>query len=99
MLAAVQQRLPSIRTWLVVGLVSLQLPLWFGDGGWLEVWRIERQVQNLAVELIDTENRIAELQAELKDLRLGFVTAEERARFELGLLKPGETFLQYHPER
>ena len=38
MLAAAQQRLPSIRTWLFVGLVSLQLPLWFGDGGWLEVW-------------------------------------------------------------
>ncbi len=99
MLEAAQQRLTSVRTWLIVGLVSLQLPLWFGDGGWLEVWRIERQVQNLASELVHKEHRIAELQAELKDLRHGFVTAEERARFELGLLKPGETFLQYHPER
>jgi cell division protein FtsB len=99
MLAVAQQRLPSVRTLLIVGLVSLQLPLWFGDGGWLEVWRMERQVQNLAFELIHKEYRIAELQAELNDLRHGFVTAEERARFELGLLKPGETFLQYHPER
>jgi cell division protein FtsB len=99
MLEAAQQRLTSVRTWLIVSLVSLQLPLWFGDGGWLEVWRIERQVQNLASELVHKEHRIAELQAELKDLRHGFVTAEERARFELGLLKPGETFLQYHPER
>jgi cell division protein FtsB len=99
MIAAAQQRLPSVRTWLLVGLVCLQLPLWFGDGGWLEVWRMERNVQNLASELVFKEQRIAELQAELKDLRHGFVTAEERARFELGLLKPGETFLQYHPER
>ncbi|MGA0090109.1 MAG: septum formation initiator family protein, partial [Burkholderiaceae bacterium] len=79
MLAAAQQKLPSVRTWLIVGLVSLQLPLWFGDGGWLEVWRMERQVQNLASELVNKEHRISELQAELKDLRHGFVTAEERA--------------------
>ena len=37
---------------------------------------------------------IQELEAEVKDLQSGLVTAEERARYEMGLMRPGERFVQ-----
>jgi cell division protein FtsB len=86
---------PSLRLLLVAGLVVIQLPLWFSSGGWLEVWKKETHVEALAKQVEDKELMIAELEAELRDLRSGHLAAEERARFELGLLKPGERFLQY----
>jgi len=52
-------------------------------------------VESLAKQVEDKELMIAELEAELRDLRSGHMAAEERARFELGLLKSGERFVQY----
>lgn len=87
--------LPSLRTILLACLVAIQFPLWFSSGGWLEVWKKEAQVESLAKQVEDKELMIAELEAELRDLRSGHMAAEERARFELGLLKSGERFVQY----
>ena len=87
--------LPSLRTVLIVFLVAIQFPLWFSSGGWLEVWKKEGQVEALAKQVEDKELMIVELEAELRDLRSGHMAAEERARFELGLLKSGERFVQY----
>ena len=88
-------KLPSPRLLLVASLVMIQFPLWFSSGGWIEVWKKESQVEALTRQVEDKELMIAELEAELRDLRSGHLAAEERARFELGLLKPGERFLQY----
>ncbi|HEY9194373.1 MAG TPA: septum formation initiator family protein, partial [Methyloversatilis sp.] len=33
-------------------------------------------------------------EADVKDLQTGFDAVEERARIELGLVKPGEVFVQ-----
>ncbi|MFM1880945.1 MAG: cell division protein FtsB [Pseudomonadota bacterium] len=87
--------LPSFRTVLVVCLLAIQIPLWLSPGGWLEVWKKEAQVESLVKQVEDKELIIAELEAELRDLRSGHMAAEERARFELGLLKSGERFVQY----
>ena len=40
------------------------------------------------------ELRNAGLDAEVRDLKNGYEAIEERARFELGLVKPGEVFVQ-----
>ena len=82
-------------TWVLAALiVLLQYPLWFGKGGWLRVWDLDRQVRAQRDVNLKLESRNAGLDAEVRDLKTGFDAIEERARFELGLVKEGEVFVQ-----
>lgn len=82
-------------TWVLVALLAgLQYPLWFGKGGLLRVGELERQL-TAQRELNQTlEARNASLEAEVRDLKAGYEAIEERARYELGLVKEGEVFVQ-----
>jgi cell division protein FtsB len=82
---------------LAVVLVALQLRLWVLDGGRREVWRLEDAVEQRTVENRDLAERNAELAAEVEDLKQGLDAAEERARSELGMIGPGETFYEVVP--
>lgn len=75
-------------------ILLLQYPLWLGKGSWLKVWELERQVeqQKTANEALAMRN--AKLAAEVNDLKQGFDAIEERARFELGMIKRNEVFFQ-----
>lgn len=75
-------------------IVLLQYPLWFGKGGWLKVWDYERQLVQLKEGNQKLELRNVGLDAEVRDLKQGYEAIEERARFELGLIKEGEVFVQ-----
>ena len=79
---------------LVALIVALQYPLWFGKGGWLKVWDMERQLRSQREQNQQLEQRNAGLDAEVRDLKNGYDAIEERARFELGLVKDGEVFVQ-----
>jgi cell division protein FtsB len=82
-------------TWVLVALiVLLQYPLWLGKGGWLRVWDMDRQLTEQRDVNQKLEARNAGLDAEVRDLKTGFDAIEERARYELGLVKPGEVFVQ-----
>ncbi len=82
-------------TWvLVVLLAGLQYPLWFGKGGLLRVWDMERQLAAQRELNQSLEARNASLEAEVRDLKAGLEAIEERARYELGLVKNGEIFVQ-----
>lgn len=74
--------------------VVLQYPLWLGKGGWLQVWETGRQLQAQRTENLRLEQRNAGLEAEVNDLKSGNEAIEERARFELGLTRPGEIYVQ-----
>ena len=88
--------------WLAVGLLAviglLQYPLWVGKGGWLKVWEYDRQLQAQKEVTRKLEIRNAGLDAEVRDLKQGYDAIEERARFELGMVKQDETFVQI-PEK
>ena len=73
----------------------LQYPLWLGKGGWLKVWEYDRQVSQLREANHKLEIRNAGLDAEVRDLKQGYDAIEERARYELGLIKDGEVFVQF----
>jgi cell division protein FtsB len=75
-------------------LVLLQYPLWFGKGGWLRAWDLDRQVEAQARTNEGLKRRNAGLEAEVKDLKNGLEAIEERARFELGMVKDNEVFFQ-----
>ena len=72
----------------------LQYPLWLGKGGWLRGWELERQVEAQSRSNDKIKRRNAGLEAEVKDLKNGLEAIEERARFELGMVKDNEVFFQ-----
>lgn len=74
--------------------VLLQYPLWIGKGGWLRVWEVEKQLTSQKEANLKLEQRNTGLEAEVRDLKTGYEAVEERARFELGLTKPDEIFVQ-----
>ena len=82
---------------LLVLLALLQFKLWFGSGGFTEVQRLEERVKQQQQLNSDMLQRNAELQAEVIDLREKLDAVEERARQELGLIKPAEEFYQVVP--
>ena len=73
-------------------LAWLQYRLWFGNGGEREVGELRAQVQRQAHANAGLRQRNEALAAEVEDLKSGEAAVEERARSELGMIKPGETF-------
>jgi len=82
---------------LFVVLILLQFKLWLGEGGFTEVARLETRVELQRQKNDDLLQRNAQLQAEVEDLRERLDAVEERARNELGLIKPAEQFYQVVP--
>ena len=77
---------------LAVLLAGLQVHLWTGAGGRTAVAELERQVAGLSRENGGLRERNNALAAEVEDLKSGEAAVEERARSELGMIRPGEVF-------
>jgi cell division protein FtsB len=77
---------------LLVLLAWLQYRLWFGSGGQREVQVLQNRVQQQARDNAGLQQRNDALAAEVDDLKSGEAAVEERARNELGMIRPGETF-------
>ena len=76
-------------------LVLIQYPLWLGKGGWLRAWDVDRQLSVQKAKNGELERRNVSLGAEVKDLKTGTEAIDERARFELGMVRSDEVFYQY----
>ncbi len=76
-------------------IVLIQYPLWLGKGGWLRASDVDRQLMAQQAKNTELQRRNAGLAAEVNDLKTGTEAIEERARFELGLVRPDEVFYQY----
>ncbi len=77
---------------LLAALVLLQYRIWISGEGVRPVYRLERAVA--AQEKLNARltRRNARLAAEVADLKTGTAALEERARSELGMIGPHETF-------
>ena len=75
-------------------IVLIQYPLWLGRGGWLRVAEVDRQVSAQQASNGQLAARNVALEAEVRDLKQGLEAIEERARYELGMIRPGEVFFQ-----
>jgi len=80
-------------------IVLIQYPLWLGKGSWLRASDMDRQVEAQRTKNRQLETRNAALAAEVRDLKQGTEAIEERARAELGMLRPDEVFYQFVPEK
>jgi cell division protein FtsB len=77
---------------LVILVAAIQTPLWFGKGGWLRVWELDRQLDAQRQSNAQLRARNAALDAEVRDLKTGYDALEERARSELGMVRQDEVF-------
>lgn len=81
---------------LIVLIVALQYRLWLGDGSIREYRELQARIEEMNQEGERRQARNAALAADVKDLKEGTEAVEERARQELGMIKPGETFVQVY---
>lgn len=66
---------------ILVTLIALvQYSLWYGKGGWLEVFELEKQLQDQHQLNQKSQNQNTILEAEIIDLKQGFDAIEELAR-------------------
>ena len=79
--------------------LALQYPLWFGKGGWLRVWELDRQLALQRDANARLKARNDAIEADVVDLKQGFEAIEERARTELGMIRKDEIFYQVVPPR
>ena len=82
---------------LFLALAVLQYRIWASPDGMREVWRLERAIEAQTEENARLAERNRTLAAEVRDLKEGRQAIEERARTDLGMVKPNETFFQVVP--
>jgi cell division protein FtsB len=75
-------------------LLALGVKLWAGEWGLREITRLKTQIEAQKAENAKLKQRNDALAADVEDLRKGKDAVEERARAELGLIKPDEIFYQ-----
>ena len=76
----------------LIGLVHAEL--WFGKGGVPRVMELQSRLNEQKATNDAARARNAQLDAEVRDLKEGLEMVEEKARFELGMVKPDEILVQ-----
>lgn len=76
-------------------LVIFQAQLWYGRGSVPHVWELEKKLAQQQAKNLQAKAVNAQLVADVRDLREGTSLVEDRARQELGMVKPNEIFVQY----
>ncbi len=76
-------------------LLAVQAQLWFGRGSVGEVARLNQQLEQQKQRNEQSLQANQRLQAEVHDLSEGLEMVEEKARLELGMVKPNEIYVQF----
>jgi len=79
---------------LIVLIALVQAELWFGKGGVPRMMTLQGKVTEQQVTNSADKSRNTQLAAEVSDLKEGLEMVEEKARFELGMVKPDEILVQ-----
>lgn len=82
---------------LILVVLLLQYRLFVSDDGLREMRRLEADVAAQRGANAQLVERNARLAAEVRDLKQGLAALEERARSELGMIAPRESFFQVVP--
>ena len=85
-------RLVTIALLVLIGWV--QAELWVGKSGMAHVMHLRGQLKALQATNDVAKQHNDQLQAEVSDLKEGLEMVEEKARGELGMVKPNELFVQ-----
>jgi cell division protein FtsB len=82
---------------LAVAVLLLQYRIWVSADGVREVERLKTAVASQQAQNDQLAERNRQLAAEVRDLKTGMDALEERARSDLGMIGPNETFYQVVP--
>ena len=77
---------------LIFVLLGLQYKLWLGDGNVYALRDVENKNKEQADRNQKLQQRNQSLVAEIAELKSGQQALEEKARDDLGMIKPGETY-------
>ena len=89
-----------IVTLILVALLALvHAELWFGQSGVRRVSDLRGRLAEQRSVNSAAKQRNEQMTAEVRDLREGLEMVEEKARFELGMIKPDEIFVQLSTPR
>jgi cell division protein FtsB len=80
---------------LIILLALIQYPLWWGHGGWLRVHELQGELAQQQKQNDDEKLRNERIAGEVQDLQNGTAAVEERARYEMGMVKDSEVFVQF----
>ena len=78
---------------LVALLLVVHGQLWFGRGSVGDVGEMQRKLQKQKADNAMAQQANERLPAEVRDLKEGVEMVEEKARAELGMVKPNEIFV------
>ncbi|WP_299020594.1 cell division protein FtsB [uncultured Photobacterium sp.] len=79
---------------LLAVLCWLQYDFWLGKNGMMDYLAVKENVVIQRQANAELKQRNNQMYAEIHDLNRGQEAVEERARNELGMIKPGETFFR-----
>jgi cell division protein FtsB len=79
---------------LVLLLALFHGQLWFGRGSLSDVARLQQRLDAQKEANMKARQANERLAAEVRDLQEGLEMVEEKARLELGMVKPNEVFVQ-----
>lgn len=80
---------------ILLGILAwLQYDFWYGKNGMNEYVAVKESVALQHAANAELHQRNQQMYAEIKDLHGGNEAVEERARTDLGLVKPDETFIR-----
>jgi cell division protein FtsB len=79
---------------LLVLIALVHAELWFGKGGVPRVMELESKLAGQKANNEAARARNEQLTAEVSDLKEGLEMVEEKARYELGMVKPDEILVQ-----
>jgi cell division protein FtsB len=88
------RRLPWSTLALAALLLFVQAQLWVGSSGKPYTMRLQLELDKQVALNEQAQARNDQLVAEVRDLREGLEMIEERARWELGMVKPDEILVQ-----
>ena len=80
-------------------LVLVQAELWLGKSGVPRVMELQGRLAEQQAANAAAQRRNQQLDAEVRDLKEGLEMVEEKARYELGMVKPDEILVQIAPKR
>ena len=84
----------SISLALIALLALVHAELWFGKGGVPRMMALQGKLAEQRASNDAARARNARLDAEVRDLKEGLEMVEEKARSELGMVKPDEVLVQ-----
>ncbi|WP_198969471.1 FtsB family cell division protein [Xylophilus sp. ASV27] len=79
---------------LIAVLALLHSQLWFGRGSVPDVKQMQRRIEALKESNAQAQRVNERLTSEVEDLKAGLDMVEEKARSELGMVKPNEILVQ-----